>query len=1096
MKNWTQKGQNRLVIAALCLLCSSSCAAVISGDAYVRTEGSTWIFGTRSVEETVALENGILFTVGFRNKTSGRELVAPRVFPLTSAGPWQLIETKGEKLGQGELQLDLTLKHNSLVVTKTYVVYPGSSIIREWTVFKNVGTTPLKITEPEFFAVGFGLGGSDSLEFHWMTGGENQPGSWVLRTEKLSVDQPRTFDSYDPFPRSVQTCAGFPGDILNATILLNGAQVWPAQDWHYLPVTAGAPVPFDVSIPIESGDKLAFVTSTNTETNGGVTAFDPKIVFEDGESHSASKEFFNEQGRNGWQYQVMENGHFVDLVYDAATHLWSKEQGSSGDTSFASLFVAQDDQQGNYMNQAAARVWTSTRSGKVRITGSVCDTGSQDKAGFHAGSSSYAPWVAFADTNTKDGLFIGWDYFGHWASSYRLAPDGSVAARLRVTNYNQMLAPGQSVTAPKAFVGLFRGDLDNAGNELLDWQYRYMWDYTREGWFPAIRVTNGWVIGSCFPEWVLGKTACKPDYESAFRSIFRFADLMHYVGADVYHRDAGWWNLREGDWKSPDFRTAGQYLRKHGMGQLIYAVLYNVDPQSQTAREHPDWVLGAGTLDMSRPEVVEFLKNQLGTFVERWGDFEWRNDGLITSARNGDDTPILGQDQGMRRILQSFLDEHPQSAFQAVNGGGNYAGGPDYTRYASSVSLSDGAVGIIRNYWASLFMPPDKTSDIPSMWKSNRYDKALWRGLLSMNFDMLGDTWDPSNLEGLRELIDIYHYLESKGVVGRWVHVYRPIVIGDDPTMYFERLSKDGKRGVIIPKRPAPGPVAIRPKGLLPKESYVISYHESRGSETRTGADLIRNGIVLPKMPPGELIYLNLPMHPGSKLDITPPTPPSAVIKRRNNNMGYPGIELEWTPGTDNNWISYYEIFRNRVAIDKVAKGTFYFDHSAGADLAAAYEVRTVDGAGNPSPTAAAHGPAAEPSRIIDDAPGGGITFSPQWRHATETPLVAYNGTITFSNEKGATAELGFEGKRVLWFTKLGPGNGIAAVSIDGGPSERVDTYSADDIWGVCVFRREFPTVGRHTIRIEVLGDRNMHSSEQTTKDAFIYVDAIRAEMK
>ena len=34
-------------------------------------------------------------------------------------------------------------------------------------------------------------------------------------------------------------------------------------------------------------------------------------------------------------------------------------------------------------------------------------------------------------------------------------------------------------------MALFRDDLDNAGNELLDWQYRYLWDYTREGWFPG-----------------------------------------------------------------------------------------------------------------------------------------------------------------------------------------------------------------------------------------------------------------------------------------------------------------------------------------------------------------------------------------------------------------------------------------------------------------------------------------------------------------------------------------------------------------------------------------------------------------------------------
>jgi hypothetical protein len=345
----------------------------------------------------------------------------------------------------------------------------------------------------------------------------------------------------------------------------------------------------------------------------------------------------------------------------------------------------------------------------------------------------------------------------------------------------------------------------------------------------------------------------------------------------------------------------------------------------------------------------------------------------------------------------------------------------------------------------------------------------------------------------LRELFGIYHYLQTEGVVGQWVHVFRPIVTGGDPTMYFQRMSRDGLRGIIIPKRVALAPVTIRPKGLLAAETYVVNYQESRETESRTGADLMAKGITLEKMPPGELIYLNLPMHPGSTLDKEPPKPPPTVTKRRADNMGFPGVELEWQPGSDNNWIFYYEIFRDGLPLDKIAKGTFYFDHSAGADLAATYEVRTVDGGGNVSPRVAAQGLAVSRSRVVDDASAAGIEFSPQWEHRKEEALVAYNGTITSSNMKGATAELTFEGKRVLWFTKLGAENGEAAVSIDGGPVQIVDTYSADDIWGVG-FRHEFPAPGRHTIRIEVLGKRGVHPAERST-DTLIFVDGIRVEM-
>ena len=62
-------------------------------------------------------------------------------------------------------------------------------------------------------------------------------------------------------------------------------------------------------------------------------------------------------------------------------------------------------------------------------------------------------------------------------------------------------------------------------------------------------------------------------------------------------------------------------------------------------------------------------------------------------------------------------------------------------------------------------------------------------------------------------------------------------------------------------------------------------------------------------------------------------------------------------------------------------------------------------------------------------------------------------------------------------------------------PPEIVDTYSADDIWGVAVYRKEFATSGRHTIRVEVEGKRSVHPAERS-KDTLVFVDGIRVEME
>jgi hypothetical protein len=921
----------------------------------------------------------------------------------------------------------------------------------------------------------------------------------MLKTEKLEAGKIRVFDSYDSFGGAAE--GNFGGDGVLAKLLVNDRQIWPAKDasddawaytisgWVYV-ANSTARVPMRTSLEVAPGDKLYFVLNKYFSPAKDTTAFDPVVTYADGEAHTASKEFSKEQGKDGWHYQYADQGEFynphggefVDLIYNDATHRWTKP----GEKEEDSIFIGAGEMHPG--KEDVVLTWVAPRAGRVKIAADLTNVGNPPipgaKRSFRMGSSTYAPWNALLSRETGEGVFIGWDYFGHWASQFTRDEHGSMSAQFRVAGYDKTLEPGESLTTPMAFAGLFQKDLDEAGNECLDWQYRYLWDYTRPGWFPAIRMLGWWWKGTPWMDPGNSWTGGNSDMDSPFRKVFRVADLMQEVGADVYHRDWGWWD-RAGDWNGPDFKTMGAYLRKRGMGQLIYAFIYTVDPKSKVAREHPDWVAD-GTLDMSKPEVVEYLKHQLDEFRERFGPFEWRNDSSIT-APHGGDTPLLGEDQGFREILRYFLDKHPDCAFQAVNGGGNFVG-YDYARYASTVSFSDGAVGIIRNQWASLLLPPDKTSDIPDTSQPGKYDKAIWRGLLTINFDMTGDTWDADKIEGIRQLIDIYHYLGSQGVVGRWVRVYRPLVTGDEPPMYLERLSRDAKRGIVIPKRPARSHVTIRPKGLTPSENYLVSFQEITMSETRTGAELMANGIKLDKMEPGELIYLNLPYHPGNTLDKTPPSPPTDVQKALTTNMGYPGVEVTWKPGQDDHWLSYYQVLRNNQVLDNVAKGTFYFDHSAGADLAATYQVRSVDGAGLRSESATAPGGQGKPALILDDAQSA-IAFAGKWQRQTGLQP-AYEGTISHSDETGASFSFELDAMKFTWFTKLGDDCGEAEVSIDGQREAVVDTYSADDIWGVGVYSKTFPVAGKHTVKITVLGE---HGGPRG-KGTFVYVDGVRIE--
>jgi hypothetical protein len=117
----------------------------------VHRKGDTWTLGTAKVERTVGLQAGRFVTTSWKNRVSVRELIPAGTLSEElragvdghevsgAEGNWQLVEAQEHTLAQGEIQLDITLRRESLGVTKSFVVYPGSSIIREWVSFKMGG---------------------------------------------------------------------------------------------------------------------------------------------------------------------------------------------------------------------------------------------------------------------------------------------------------------------------------------------------------------------------------------------------------------------------------------------------------------------------------------------------------------------------------------------------------------------------------------------------------------------------------------------------------------------------------------------------------------------------------------------------------------------------------------------------------------------------------------------------------------------------------------------------------------------------------------------------------------------------------------------
>jgi len=936
-----------LLLAVLCATASlaSPQTNVQSKDGYVRRKGDDWVLGSSVAEKRIRLKGGQLVLASLLNKMSGREYQDASSAPAeirfvingqdVSAPSWKW-SLRGEKAvpgKQGEIQLDIELEHAGISVAKHYVVYPETPVIREWLTIENSTNESIRISHVDFLHTGILSSNARDLQFNYLTGGGNFNGSQLLKSEPMDPAYHRMLDS-----------------------------------------------------------------------NGGI-------------------------------------------------------------------------QPGSY--------------------------------------SGFLPLVFLLNQSSTEGVAVGWDYLGHWCFEIENEEGQPLIMRLELAGFEKGLPPGGRIDTPKAFIAPFSGGVDELGNQLLDWQYGYLWDFTNSEYFAKTRWAVDWP-----PPWVgEGGTASADNWGRRLALDLRYVDLLRETGTDILWDDAGWYD-RWGTWNAPEWRRTNDYLHKHDMRWVLWYPAFLATPESKVVQQHPDWLIrGQDTLEQSIPGTADWQARLLNGSVSNWGDFQWRYD--IAPAASANDTDLLADDQNFRKLLEQFKSDHPQSGVDACDGGGRWIS-YDLGRLAESGEYTDGGVGPYSAYYTSLILPPDKFHNVVD------YDQTYYADVdrvhLAMDPTWYRDPGDGPDVESIRKDWEIYHYLVAQGVAGRWSHVFRPKVDHDDPIWYFQRMNRDGTKGVILVKHEkrgptyflisrsaqhdsnsldrffgAPGemnilsttsaahletgiyqdpvdgmaryygvpgqsfgplnikyrvdaadeslvtnvvkrgaeqrvqarffgmslqidkpltvteigqfdpgtnlgtytlslvrtednsvlatanldmgcaltdklgfkyarlpqpvrlessmaPVVIYPRGLLPTETYDVRADKSALHFRRIGSELMSEGIKLNKVVAGDLIFLNLAHYPGSGTDNVLPQPPSHVIKQLGANLGVEGVELSWSPGSDDNWISYYEVLKNGKLIGRVAKGVYFFDHSDAArdDIDARFEIRTVDGDGNRSPAVAA----------------------------------------------------------------------------------------------------------------------------------------------
>jgi alpha-galactosidase len=178
--------------------------------------------------------------------------------------------------------------------------------------------------------------------------------------------------------------------------------------------------------------------------------------------------------------------------------------------------------------------------------------------------------------------------------------------------------------------------------------------------------------------------------------LLRLADLAAKVGAERFVLDDGWFTHRRndaaglGDWTvDPQVWPNGlaplfDHVRALGMQPGLWVEPEMVNPDSDLARAHPDWLLTPPgrapapwrhqyALDLSRPEAYDYLLGGLSAVItaERTEYLKWdHNRDVIAALTHDGHAGVHRQTVALYRLLDELRSRHPGLEIESCASGG------------------------------------------------------------------------------------------------------------------------------------------------------------------------------------------------------------------------------------------------------------------------------------------------------------------------------------------------------------------------------------------------------------------------------------------
>jgi alpha-galactosidase len=260
-------------------------------------------------------------------------------------------------------------------------------------------------------------------------------------------------------------------------------------------------------------------------------------------------------------------------------------------------------------------------------------TGKRIEWGTPSAWSSFQEFPMFTLDWGRAGVVTAIGWTGHWVASVdRSGPQMRLSAGMR--NLRTVLRPGESIRSPRILQVYWEGGNRQMGDNLF-----------RRTMLARIvpRDDKGEPV---FPPFAYPTSSFYESNQSTEANERSHIDSVAGLGFEYYWLDAWWIKGGHphgmGHWGFPITRgydpvrfpngvkPVRDYARQHGLKFLLWFAPEELFPNTDLAKEHPEWVMKPGPpgpIDLTNPEARDYITRYMNTVIKEWGIDWWRCDG-------------------------------------------------------------------------------------------------------------------------------------------------------------------------------------------------------------------------------------------------------------------------------------------------------------------------------------------------------------------------------------------------------------------------------------------------------------------------------------